>query len=194
MSNLDQEMMDNYERAVTSLNERGVSSLQEFSRDYSAWCDYIDTLRKGFSAGVKLNLDVDFFPDVLYDYSGLEYQIDVEPSDERVAFDESGEKTISDLVFRELMVARAKQEWNENDSFEEFSDLEDDEDEIDRTAFEKAWLNMEKDRQREFYEEFIKGQVPPKKKQPDSVKESEGSEPQGSEGHNGLPVDTGSND
>ncbi len=190
MNNLDQEMMDSYENAVNSMKDINV----KLSEDYSSWCDYVNILRKGFSAGIKLNLDVSFFPDMLYDNNGVEYQIDIEPSDDRVAFEESGEKSISDLVFRELEIARARQEWNQDDSFEEFSDLEDDEDEMDRTAFEKAWLSMEKDKQREFYEEFIKGQVPPKKKEPDPVKGSEVSEPQGSEGQQGLPDVSGNKD
>lgn len=191
MSNLDQEMMDSYEKAVAALNDINV----KFSEDFSVWSNYVDTLRKGLSAGVKLNLDVAFFPDVLYDTNGVEYQIDIEPSDDRVAFEESGEKSISDLVFRELEIARAKQDWNTEDSFEEFSDLEDNEEELDYTSFEKAWLSMERDRQREFYEEYIKGQVPPKKKtETDPVKGSEGSEPLGSEGQQGLPDVSGNND
>lgn len=189
---IDDEMFKKYEEAVKSLNEK-TPDLSSFSKDYDDWVKFIDLLRQGYSSARKLEI-ANVIPSVLFDSDGIEWQIDNEPSDDRVVFDESGDKTIANMVFRELEIARARQEWNQDDSFQEFSDLDDDEDELDHTAFEKAWLSMEKDRQREFYEEYIKGQVPPKKKETDPVKGSEVSEPLGSEGQKDLPDVSGNND
>lgn len=189
---IDDEMFNKYEKAVEKLNEKR-PDLSSFSKNYDEWVEFIELLREGYSSAKKLEI-ANVIPSVLFDDNGVEWQIDNEPSDDRVLFDESGDKTIASMVFRELEIARARQEWNQDDSFQEFSDLDDDEDELDYTAFEKAWLSMEKDRQREFYEEYIKGQVPPKKKETDPVTGSEVSEPQGSEGQQGLPDVSGNND
>lgn len=168
---VDNEMYEDYESALEAYRKFDYYA----ASDYEEWSAFIEVLRKGFQSANKLSIE-NIIPEVIYDQRGVEWQIDVEPSDDRVMFEESGEKTIANMVFRELQVARARQEWSKDDSFEEFSDLDDDEEELDRTVFENAWLSMEKDRQREFYENFIKGQVPPKKKETDTGKVSEGSE------------------
>lgn len=160
---VDNEMFSVYESAVKVYQS---SDIKELSKDFSAWNDYVETLRKGFSAAVSLDLN-NIFPPTIFDASGTEWQIDVSPSEDTVLFNDSGEQTVADMVFRELQIARARDNWNKDDTFEEFSDLDDDEEELDRTAFERAWLNMENDRRREFYEEFIKGKVPPRKKELD---------------------------
>ncbi len=189
---IDNEMFEKYEEAIKRFNEK-MPDLLSFSNNYDEWVNFVNLLREGYSSAAKLEIP-NGIPEVLYDYRGVEWQINSEPSDDRVMFDESGDQTIANMVFRELEIARARQEWNQDDSFQEFSDLDDDEDEMDRTAFENAWLSMEKERQREFYEEFIKGQVPPKKKETGPVKGPEVSEPQGSDGQKGLPDVLGNND
>ncbi len=98
--------------------------------------DFLNSLREQFSRSETI-------PSVIF-FQGKEIQIDNVPLAEAVAYASSPQLSVSDIVLKTLEAQRNSVLLAEKDTFEEFSDLEDDSEERELTSFERRLIETER--------------------------------------------------